>query len=96
MTNTTEEFKVKGDDLLAKVKQLINEGNVRKIIIKNKDGKTVVELPLTVGVVGAVFAPVLAAVGAIAALVSECTLVVERDGVNKDDPVEAEIVTSEK
>lgn len=92
MANTTEEFKVKGDDLLAKVKQLINEGNVRKIIIKNKEGKTVVELPLTVGVVGAVFAPVLAAVGAIAALVSECTVVVERDGPKKDEAMEGEVV----
>lgn len=92
MAKTTEEFKVKGDELLAKVKQLINEGNVRKIIIKNKDGKTVVELPLTVGVVGAVFAPVLAAVGALAALLSECTLVVERDGPKKDDAVEGEVV----
>ncbi len=92
MANTTEEFKVKGDELLAKVKQLINEGNVRKIIIKNKDGKTVVELPLTVGVVGAVFAPVLAAVGAIAALLTECTVVVERDGPKKEDAVEGEVV----
>ncbi|MBI3888999.1 DUF4342 domain-containing protein [Candidatus Saccharibacteria bacterium] len=93
MANTTEEFKVKGDELLAKVKQLINEGNVRKIIIKNKEGKTVVELPLTIGVVGAVFAPVLAAVGAIAALLSECTLVVERDGPKKEDAVEGEVVS---
>ncbi len=73
-----EEFKVNGEELLAKVKQLINEGNIRRIIIKNKDDKTLVELPLTIGVVGAVIAPVLAAVGAIAALVTECTIVVER------------------
>lgn len=80
MTKTTkEEFKVSGDALLGKVKQLINEGNVRRIIIKNKDGKQLVELPLTIGVVGAVLAPVLAAVGAIAALVTECTIVVERE-----------------
>lgn len=80
MTKTTqEEFKVNGEDLLAKVKKLINEGNVRRIIIKNKDGKKLIELPLTIGVVGAVLAPVLAAVGAIAALVTECTLVVERE-----------------
>jgi hypothetical protein len=92
MANTTEEFKIKGDELLAKVKQLINEGNVRKIIIKNKDGKTVVELPLTIGVVGAVFAPALAAVGALAALLTECTLVVERDGPKKEDAVEGEIL----
>jgi hypothetical protein len=76
---TTEEFKINGEDLLAKVKQLINEGNVRRIIIKNKEGKSLVELPLTIGVVGAVLAPALAAVGALAALVTECTIVVERD-----------------
>lgn len=73
-----EEFKVNGEELLAKVKQLVNEGNIRRIIIKDKDGKTLVELPLTIGLVGAVLAPVLAAVGAIAALVTECTIVVER------------------
>lgn len=76
---TTEEFKVNGEDLLRKVKELINEGNVRRIIIKNKEGKQLVELPLTIGVVGAVLAPVLAAVGAIAALVTECTILVERE-----------------
>lgn len=80
MTKTTkEEFKVNGEDLLRKVKELINEGNVRRIIIKNKEGKQLIELPLTVGVVGAVLAPVLAAVGAIAALVTECTILVERE-----------------
>jgi hypothetical protein len=78
---TTEEFKINGEDLLAKVKQLVKEGNVRRIIIKNKEGKSLVELPLTIGVVGAVLAPALAAVGAIAALVSECTIVVEREAI---------------
>jgi len=81
MTNekhTQEEFKVKGEDLIAKVKQLINEGNVRRIIIKDKENKTLIEVPLTIGVVGIVLAPVLAAVGAIAALVTECTIIVER------------------
>lgn len=75
---TQEEFKVNGEELLAKVKQLIAEGNVRRIIIKDKDGKTLIEVPLTIGVVGIVIAPVLAAVGAIAALVTECTIIVER------------------
>ncbi len=89
---TTEEFKINGDDLLAKVKQLINEGNVRRIIIKNKEGKSLVELPLTIGVVGAVLAPALAAVGAIAALVTECTIVVEREADKKKDAVEGEVV----
>lgn len=73
-----ETFKVKGEDLLKKVQQLINEGNIRRIVIKDKDDKTLIELPLTIGVVGAVLAPVLAAVGAIAALVSECSITVER------------------
>jgi hypothetical protein len=79
MTKKTEEFKVNGEDLLKKVKALIAEGNVRRISVKNKEGKTVVELPLTIGVVGAALAPILAAVGAIAALVTECTIVVERE-----------------
>ncbi len=74
-----EEIHVNGEQLLAKVKQLINEGNVRRIIIKNKEGKTLIELPLTIGVVGVVLAPALAAVGAIAALVTECSIIVERD-----------------
>lgn len=74
-----ETFKVTGDKLLAKVKELIREGNVRRISIKDKSGKTLVEFPLTIGVVGAVFAPILAAVGAIAALISECTISVERE-----------------
>lgn len=74
-----EEFKVNGEELLGKVKQIIKEGNVRRISVKNKDGKTIIELPLTIGVVGAALAPILAAIGAIAALVTECTIVVERD-----------------
>lgn len=73
-----EEFKVKGEELVSKVKSLINEGNIRKIIIKNKDGKTIIELPLTIGAIGAVLAPSLAAVGAVAALLTECTLIIER------------------
>lgn len=73
-----EEFKLSGKDLTDKVKKLINEGNVRRIIIKNSAGKTLIELPVTVGVIGAVLAPMLAAVGAVAALVTECTIVVER------------------
>ena len=74
-----EEFRITGDELLSKVKQLIAEGNVRRIIIKGKDSKTLVEIPLTIGIVGIVLAPVLAAVGAIAALVTDCTILVERD-----------------
>ncbi len=75
----TEEFKVTGEDLLKKVKAVIAEGNVRRITVKNKEGKEMLVLPLTLGVVGIALAPVLAAVGAIAALVTECTIVVERD-----------------
>lgn len=73
-----ETFKIKGDELLGKFKQLIKEGNIRKITIKDKVGKTIIVFPLTIGVVGVVLAPVLAAVGAIAALVTECTISVER------------------
>lgn len=76
---TTEEFSVRGERLLEKVKELVNEGNVRKIIIKGKSGKSIAEFPLTVGVVGALLLPVFAAVGAIAALVTECTITVVRD-----------------
>lgn len=80
MTKThEEEFKINGEELLKKVKQLINEGNIRRITIKNKDGKSIMEIPLTIGVVGVVLAPILAAVGALAALMTECTLVVERE-----------------
>jgi hypothetical protein len=80
MTNkkATEEFTVNGEELVAKVKALINEGNIRRIIIKDVEGKTLVEFPLTIGVIGAVLAPILAAVDAIAALVTKCTIVVER------------------
>lgn len=74
-----EEIKVDGEELLKKVKELIAEGNVRRITIKNKEGKSVLELPLTVGVVAAALAPPLAAIGAIAALVTECTILVERE-----------------
>ena len=78
-TKRTETFRVKGENLLGKVKELIKEGNIRRLIIKNKDGKTFVEFPLTIGVVGALIAPALAAVGAIAALITECEIVVERE-----------------
>lgn len=81
MTKTKKEefMKVNGEELIKKVKDLIKEGNVRRITIKEKTGKTIIDIPLTVGVVGAVLAPVLAAVGAIAALISECTIAVERE-----------------
>ena len=78
MAKKEETFKINGGDLLKKVKELIHEGNIRKITIKDKKGTTLIEFPLTIGVVGAAIAPVLAAVGAIAALVAECTITVER------------------
>ncbi len=78
-TVRTEEFHVNGEELLSKIKKLVHEGNIRKIIIKDKDGKVLIEFPLTIGVVGLVLLPTLAAVGAIAALVTEATIVVEKD-----------------
>ena len=74
----TEEFRVNGEELIAKIKQLIHEGNIRRIIIKDKEGKTVMEIPVTLGVVGMLLAPTLAAIGAIAALLTETTVVVEK------------------
>ena len=76
---TKEDFKVNGAELLKKVRELIEEGNVRKITIKDKSGKTIAEFPVTVGVIGALLAAPLAAIGAIAALIAECTITVERE-----------------
>jgi hypothetical protein len=75
-----DEYQVRGDDLLHKVKELVHEGNIRRIIIKNEEGKRLIEIPLTLGVVGIALLPVWAAIGAIAALVSDCTIVVEKVG----------------
>lgn len=74
----TEEFTLNGEEVLAKVKSLINEGNIRRLIIKDEDSKVLVEFPLTIGVVGVLLAPMFAAIGAITALVTKCTIVVER------------------
>lgn len=74
----TEEFRVEGEKLIAKIKELFHEGNIRRVIIKDKEGKTVMEIPVTLGVVGVLVAPQLAAIGAIAALVTEATVVVEK------------------
>jgi hypothetical protein len=73
-----ESFKVSGGELLGRVKQLVHEGNVRRVRIRQGD-RIVAEFPLTIGVVGAAFAPMLAAVGAIATLATECTIEVERE-----------------
>ena len=74
----TEEFSVNADQVVEKVKELINEGNVRRVIIKNEKGDSIIEFPVTVGVVGAVLLPVFAALGAAVALLTKCTIVVER------------------
>ena len=74
----TEEFVVNGEEVIGKIKELINQGNIRRIIIKDMDDKVLIELPLTVGVVIAVLAPVLAAVGALAAIVTKCKIIVEK------------------
>ena len=79
----TEEYKVSADDTVAKIKEIIAEGNVRRIIIQNEDGKTLIEFPLTIGVAAAagvlLLAPLLAAVGVLAAIVTDLTIVVERE-----------------
>jgi hypothetical protein len=73
-----EEVQVVGRDLVERVKSLIHEGNVRRIIIKDVQGNTFVEIPVTIAAVGAILSPVLAAVGAISALVAKFTIVIER------------------
>lgn len=75
----TEEFRVNGGEVIDKVKELIHQGNIRRITLKNEEGKTLIEIPLTLGIVGAAFLPVLAAIGAIAALAARLTIVVERE-----------------
>jgi len=74
----TEEFRVEGEKLITRIKELFHEGNIRRVIIKDKDGKTVMEIPVTIGVVGVLLAPQLAAIGAIAALLTEATVIVEK------------------
>jgi hypothetical protein len=76
--STWEEIKVAGDQILQEVRRLFHEGNVRRIIIQGEDGKTLMELPLTVGVIGVLVAPLAAAIGALAALVANVTIRVER------------------
>ena len=78
MDNFSEEFKVKGEELVEKVKQLIHEGNVRRLIIKDETGQIYLEIPVTFGVIGALIAPMLAAVGAVAAMVANLKVEVVR------------------
>lgn len=75
---TQEKFKVSGEEILKKVKEVIKAGNATRIILQNEKGETLMEIPLTFAVVGAVFAPMLAAVGALAGLLTNCTLIVEK------------------
>ena len=79
MGNLNEEFRVKGEELVEKVRQLIHEGNVRRLIIKDEDGKVYLEIPVTFGVIGALLAPMLAAVGAVAAMVANLKIEVVRN-----------------
>lgn len=74
----TEEFQVNGEELLTKIKELVHEGNIRRILIRDQDGRTLIDIPMTLGVVGALLAPQLAALGAIAALLTKGTIVVEK------------------
>jgi hypothetical protein len=84
---TWESFKVTGDEILSKVKEIIKEGNARRIIIKNEEDHTIAEFPLTIGAIGAILAPILAAVGAVAALATNCTILVEKhEEEEKKDP----------
>jgi hypothetical protein len=77
-TKKTEEFRITGDQVLTKVKELVHEGNIRRITLKNEEGRTLIEIPLTLGVVGALLLPVWAAIGAVAALATHCSILVER------------------
>jgi hypothetical protein len=77
-----ETFKVSGDEILSKIKEIIKEGNARRIIIKNEKEETIMEFPLTIGAIGVVLAPLFAAVGALAAFVTSCTIEVEKRDTN--------------
>ncbi len=84
-----EAHRVSGDKVIGTIKELIHQGNVRRIIIKNEEGRSLIEVPLSVGVVGAVLAPMWAAIGAVAALVTSCSIEVER-GPNSEEAEEDE------
>ncbi|MFZ4860570.1 DUF4342 domain-containing protein [Sphingobacterium sp. Mn56C] len=88
-----ETFSISGESIIKKIKEVIAEGNVSKITISDKAGKEIISFPVTVGIVGAVFAPIFAAVGALAALLTECTITVERK--EKDDNEEGTVVVAE-
>ncbi|NQV05842.1 DUF4342 domain-containing protein [bacterium] len=80
-----EEFQVEGENLVGRVRELIREGNVRHVVITGEDGATILEIPVTVGVIGAVLLPLWVAVGAVAAMVTNCTIKVERRDESEND-----------
>lgn len=82
----TERHRVSGDKLLAKIKQIVHQGNIRRISIQNTEGRTIIEIPLTLGVVGALLIPVWVAVGAIAALAADYQILVEKEEEEKSEP----------
>ena len=86
----TEEFAVQGEELKDKIKELIREGNIRRLTVKDPDGRTILDIPLTFGVVGALFAPFAAVIAMIAALVTECTVTVVREETPYSDDAGAE------
>jgi hypothetical protein len=94
----TEEFRVSGEKVVEKVKELIREGNVRRITLKNEEGRTLIEIPLTIGVIGTLLLPVWAGIGAIAALVANLTIAVERAvpaDAEADAPADAPVPAEE-
>lgn len=80
-----EYFKVSGDEILTKIKEIIKDGNATRVIIRNEKDETIMEFPLTFGAVGVVLAPVFAAVGTLAALATKCTIIVEKRGEEKEN-----------
>jgi len=79
-----EEFKLNGEEVLSKIKELVKEGNITRILLKNEEGELIMEIPMTFAVVGALIAPIFAAVGAAAALLTKCSIIVERKGEKKE------------
>ena len=97
MRETMNEFKVKGKELLKKIEELIHEGNVRRIIIKDEQNRTFMEIPVTIGVIGTIFAPVLAAVGALAGMVANFKVeVIRREDKDKYNSAEVVEYTEEE
>ena len=95
MERRTQEFSLNGDEVVHKVRELINEGNIRRLTIKNEEGRTMLEVPLTIGVIGAALMPVFAAIGALAALATRCTIVVEREiepAAEGEDPGPTDVI----